>query len=179
MHNCCRNDIHSCTKRETRKFIFSDIVKSTNLVEAIGDEAWEDLVRWHDQTLRSLFQAGGGEEIDHAGDGFFVAFEEPRLALECAVAIQRSLADHRRSHGFAPQVRIGLHTAEATSGDGTFRGKGVHEAARVGGLAEGAEVLVSEATLEDAGDSFRVSAPRRVTLKGIADSVNVFAVDWR
>lgn len=62
------------TSESTRTFMFTDIVKSTTLVEAIGDDAWEDLLRWHDVTLRSLFAGHGGEEIDHAGDGFFVAF---------------------------------------------------------------------------------------------------------
>src|SRR5207249_4962285 len=42
-------------RRATRTFLFTDIVKSTALVEAIGDEAWEHLVQWHDETLRSLF----------------------------------------------------------------------------------------------------------------------------
>src|SRR5919109_262323 len=33
--------------RVTRTFMFTDIVRSTKLVEAIGDDAWTDLVRWH------------------------------------------------------------------------------------------------------------------------------------
>ena len=127
--------------------MFTDIVKSTNLVEAIGDEAWGDLLQWHDQTLRSLFANHGGAEIDHAGDGFFVAFEQPASAIECAVAIQRTLADHRRAHGFSPQVRIGLHTAKATRRGINYRGKGVHEAARIAALAEAGEILASQETL--------------------------------
>jgi hypothetical protein len=43
------------SRTETRTFMFTDIVRSTQLIEAIGDEAWADLVRWHDQTLRALF----------------------------------------------------------------------------------------------------------------------------
>ena len=30
-----------------------------------------DLISWHDRTLRGLFADHGGEEVDHAGDGFF------------------------------------------------------------------------------------------------------------
>jgi class 3 adenylate cyclase len=56
--------------RVTRTFMFTDIVGSTNLLGALGDEAWRNLVRWHDQLLRAQFQSHGGEEIDHAGDGF-------------------------------------------------------------------------------------------------------------
>jgi class 3 adenylate cyclase len=58
-------------------FLFTDIVGSTALLEAIGNEAWQDLIRWHDRTLRALFAEHGGEEVDHTGDGFFVAFPDP------------------------------------------------------------------------------------------------------
>jgi class 3 adenylate cyclase len=41
--------------------VFTDIVGSTSLAEALGDEDWEHLLRWHDETLQSLFLEGGGE----------------------------------------------------------------------------------------------------------------------
>ena len=158
--------------------MFTDIVRSTNLVEAIGDEAWSDLVRWHDKTLRSLFAAHGGDEVDHAGDGFFVAFPDPARALEAAIAIQRRLADHRREHGFAPQVRIGLHATEAARQGAGYRGRGVHEAARISALADGGEIVASRETVDDV-HRFAVSSPREVTLKGIDAPVEVVSVDWR
>ncbi len=160
----------------TRGFLFTDIVASTQLVEAIGDEAWQTLVRWHDQTLRGLFRSHGGEEVDHAGDGFFVAFPDANGALECAVAIQRRLSEHRSEHGFAPQVRIGVHAAEAAESDGSYRGRGVHEAARIGALAGGAEIVASASS---AGDAFAASAPRSVSLKGLSEPVEVVTIEWR
>jgi class 3 adenylate cyclase len=159
-----------------RTFMFTDVVESTKLVEAIGDEAWEALVRWHDQKLRALFESHGGEEVDHAGDGFFVAFTTPRAALSCAVAIQRTLAEHRREHGFAPQVRIGVHAADAAGGDGTYRGRGVHEAARIGALAGGAEIVASAATVDG---EFEVTEARAVSLKGISEPLEVVTIEWR
>src|SRR5215211_8425629 len=50
-------------RRVVKTFMFTDIVGSTNLVEVMGDEAWETLLRWHDQTLRALFAAHQGEEV--------------------------------------------------------------------------------------------------------------------
>jgi class 3 adenylate cyclase len=166
-------------ERAVRTFMFTDIVKSTNLVEAIGDEAWQDLLRWHDQNLRSLFAAHGGQEVTHTGDGFFVAFESAEQALACAVAIQSGLADHRRTQGFAPQLRVGLHAAEATDVGGDYRGKGVHEAARIGALAEGGEILVSREFLQDGPVGFPVSEPRTVSLKGLSRPMEVSSIDWR
>jgi class 3 adenylate cyclase/predicted negative regulator of RcsB-dependent stress response len=162
-----------------RAFLFTDIVSSTTLIEAIGDEAWRNLVLWHDRTLQKIFAAHGGEEVEHRGDGYFVAFPSADAALECAVAIQRSLAEHRRSHGFSPKVRIGVHRAEAARTGDTYQGKGVHEAARISALAQGDEVLVSAETLEAASKSFAAGEPRAVSLKGIARPIQVRSVEWQ
>ncbi len=168
---------HSESRRVAKTFMFTDIVKSTNLIEVIGDEAWTSLLRWHDQTLRALFSGNHGEEVSTTGDGFFVSFDSPDAAMACAIAIQRKLAEHRQTQGFAPQVRIGLHTADATQAEGNFSGKGVHEAARIGALAQAGEILVSKSTAS--GTRFSISEPREVTLKGILEPVEVVSVNWR
>jgi len=165
--------------RATKTFMFSDIVNSTPLVEAIGDRAWDDLLNWHDKTLRSLFASHGGEEFKHGGDGFAVAFESAKSAVDCAVAIQSSLAEHRRNHGFALQVRIGLHTSEATRRGADYGGKGVHEAARIAALAGAEEIVAGLDTIEAAGQDISASEPRSVTLKGISEPVSVVAINWR
>lgn len=164
--------------REVRTFMFTDIVGSTALVEAIGDEAWHDLLRWHDEALRRCLKENAGEEVHRTGDGFFAAFPDARTALACAAMIQRTLAEHRRVHGFAPQVRIGVHAAEATRAAGDYEGAGVHAAARIGALAEGGEVLTSVETLEGI-DDVKFGEPREVALKGLAAPVQVVAIDWQ
>jgi class 3 adenylate cyclase len=164
--------------RAQKTFMFTDIVRSTKLIDAIGDDAWIDLVRWHDQTLRSLFAAHQGEEIDHAGDGFFVAFPTAVGAVECAVAIQRKLAEQRRSQGFAPQVRIGVHSAEATREAGGYKGRGVHEAARISALADGGEILATADTVDESV-RFPVSEPRAAELTGVDKTIEIVSIDWR
>jgi class 3 adenylate cyclase len=161
-----------------RTFMFTDIVKSSNLIEVIGDEAWEDLMRWHDHTLRSLVETHGGQEINRTGDGFFVAFHGAPAAVECAIAIQRALAEHRRVQGFAPQIRIGLHTAKATHEGRDYKGRGVHVAARIAALAEGESILASVESLDDQ-PSIPMSARRTVSLRGIADPVEIVRIEWR
>jgi class 3 adenylate cyclase len=165
-------------ERVTRTFVFTDIVGSTPLVEALGDDAWQELIRWHDQTLRTIFNRYGGTEVRQTGDGFFVAFEDASAAIEAAVAVQRSLAEHRRSHGFAPQVRIGLHEAQASARAIDFVGRGVHEAARIGSLAGGGQILASVNTVQNAATRFPISTPHSVTLKGVSDPVDVVTIEW-
>jgi class 3 adenylate cyclase len=167
-------------ERTTKTFMFTDIVTSTDLVGVIGDEAWSEVLRWHDRELRSAIAQHGGDEVDHTGDGFFVAFERSVDAIECAVDIQRRLARHRREHGFAPSIRIGLHAAEATRKGRNFTGQGVHVAARVGAAAAKDEILVTRAVVSSAGPiRFGLSEPRSVTLKGVREPVEVLAVEWR
>jgi class 3 adenylate cyclase len=171
-----RGDRGAGSVRVAKTFMFTDIVKSTNLVEAMGDEAWDALLRWHNETLRSVFTAHHGTEVVSTGDGFFVEFDSPDAALACAVAIQRELTEHRRAHGFAPQVRIGVHTSDATQVGNNFTGKGVHEAARIAALAGGDEILASSVTMTP---RFSGSEPRMVSLKGISEPVEVVSVEWR
>src|SRR2546425_1930953 len=163
--------------QSTRTFVFTDIVKSTELVEAMGDDAWNEVLRWHDQMLQRLIGEHGGEEIKHVGDGLFASFEHPEQAITCAVQIQRTLAEHRRDHGFAPQVRIGVHRAAASRVGLDYRGKGVHQAARIASMAAGGEILASWQTAQPC--TFPVSEPREVSLKGIAQPMQVVAINWR
>jgi class 3 adenylate cyclase len=172
-----RTAVAARPRRVMKTFMFTDIVGSTALVEALGDEAWGVLLRWHDDTLRSLFAANQGEEVMGTGDGFFVGFDTPEAALACAVAIQRRLAEHRQANGFAPQVRIGVHASEATQVAQNFRGIGVHEAARIAAMAGGGEILASQVTA--AGSRYPASESRTVTLKGIAAPMEIVSVNWR
>jgi class 3 adenylate cyclase len=163
-------------RRVLKTFMFTDIVGSTNLVEVLGDEAWDTLLQWHNAALREVFGAHEGEEISTTGDGFFVSFDSPEQAIAAAIAVQRRLAEHRRSAGFAPQVRIGLHASDATRVGGDYRGRGVHEAARIAALAGSGEIIASAATI---GDGQRTSDPRSVMLKGLSAPIDIVNVEWR
>jgi len=166
-------------RRVTRTFMFTDIVGSTDLIGTIGDEVWKDVVRWHDETLRTLIGSHRGEVVRTTGDGVFASFADAGAALDCAIAIQRRLAEHRRRHGFAPGVRIGVHAAEATEVEDDYAGLGVHEAARVGALAEGGEILATASTVAAAAMHAVAGEEREVSLKGLPRPVRVVSIAWR
>jgi class 3 adenylate cyclase len=162
-----------------RAFMFTDVVKSTDLVAAIGDDAWVSARAWHDGTLRDLFRGHAGEEITHTGDGFFVAFADVPSAIACAVEIQRTLDRHRRDHGFALPVRIGLHATAALRTDEDYAGRGVHIAARIATLADGSEIVASQAAIALAPPDLHVGEARPVKLKGLTEPVEVAPISWR
>ena len=166
--------------RTVRTFLFTDIVDSTRLVELLGDAHWETLRRWHHRTLQAEFAEHGGEVVGpHEGDGFFVAFVDADAAIECAAAIQRTLAAHREQHGFAPQVRIGAHTAESLRRGGDYAGKGIHIAARVTSATGGDAISVTAETLAAAKRPHATGAPVPLDAEGVADPLEVAEIDWR
>lgn len=160
-------------KVATATMMFTDIVRSTQLIGAVGDEAWLGLVDWHDRILRALIARHHGEEIDHAGDGFFIAFPDATDAIDCALDIQRKLAEHRREHGYAPSIRIGLHVGPAVRVANGYKGHAVHVAARIGALADGDEILASLDVLEAADGGYAHTPPRDVELRGVSGLVKV------
>jgi class 3 adenylate cyclase len=156
--------------------MFTDVAGSTSLVEAIGDRAWRDLSAWVDGELRRCFTENNGREIDHAGDGFFVVFESARDAVACATGVQRRLAAHRRVHGYAPGMRIGVHFGEVQDDGTSVRGAAVHRASRLCAAATTDTILASREALDASGR--RATRLKRLTLKGIQDPVECAEVGW-
>ena len=159
-----------------RTLMFTDVARSTDLVEAIGDDAWQNLSAWMDGEMRRLFEAHHGREIDHAGDGFFVVFDAASDAIECAIDIQRRLQSQRRLHGYAPQVRIGIHEGDVNEADAAVRGAAVHRAARLSAAADPDTILVSREALDNAGR--RALKLHRLELKGLKDPIEAAEVPW-
>ena len=159
---------------ETRRtFVFTDIVESTKLIDALGNEKWSKLLDDHDGIVRGAIERGGGEVIKHTGDGFFAAFDTPSDAVAAAVAVQQALAN------VSMNVRIGVHSGDALERGDDYAGRGVNVAARIGALAGGGEILVSAESLADAALPYGLSGPRRTELKGFDEPLEVVSVDWR
>ena len=57
--------------------LFLDLVGSTELLYALGDESWRKLLGRFRVAVRRSLKRYGGREIDTAGDGFFITFAAP------------------------------------------------------------------------------------------------------
>jgi len=126
-------------------FLFTDIEGSTRLLHALGD-AYARVRAEHDEIVRGAIAAGGGTEVDTAGDSFFAVFTSPRGAVRAAVMSQRGLADHDWPPGASVRVRMGIHTGEGVLGGSGYVGMDVHRAARIAAAAHGGQVILSAAT---------------------------------
>ncbi len=125
-----------------RALVFTDIEGSTALVQALGP-AWPGVLRAHRELCRTTWRRYDGEEVDTAGDGFFLVFPDAPAALAAAVEAQRALSAATWPEGADLRVRMGVHHGPVTTYDGSYLGYEVHRAARIGAAAHGGQVLVS------------------------------------
>jgi len=158
-------------KRILATLLFADIVGSTDHATRLGDVRWRELLGEHRTAVRREIIRCEGVEIDTAGDGFFVRFESPGRAIECARAIGTVVK--RLGIG----VRAGIHTGECELQGRGLSGIAVHIAARIQGVAARGEILVS-GTVRDvaAGSGLRFEDRGEHTLKGLPDTWRLYAL---
>jgi hypothetical protein len=107
------------------------------VVLALGDQRWLELLHEHNAIVRKRVAAHEGFEVKAEGDGFMLAFQSARRALQCAIDTQRAFAERNESADEVIRVRIGLHTGEAIKEADDFYGKNVILAARIAAQARG------------------------------------------
>jgi predicted ATPase/class 3 adenylate cyclase len=127
-------------------FLFTDIEGSTRLVQAVGEEAYREILGEHCSVIRGAIVSHGGTEVSTEGDSFFAVFPNAADGVAATVEAQRGLAARRWPDGVDVRVRMGLHTGDATVGGDNYIGLDVHRAARVAGAGHGGQVLLSGAT---------------------------------
>lgn len=156
--------------------LFTDMEGSTPLTQRLGDEKAQEVLRGHNAAIREALRAHNGREIKHTGDGIMASFQSARRALECAIAIQRALADNDGG----VRIRIGLNAGEPVAEDRDLFGTAVQLASRVCSEAEPGTILVSNVVRElAAGKGFLFSDRGDFVPRGFEDPVRLFEVRWQ
>lgn len=163
----------------TVTIMFSDIEGSTEKTARLGDNAWIEVLREHNAIVREQLLAHGGFEVKSEGDGFMIAFQSARRALDCATAIQKALAERNNGHEEAVRVRMGLHSGEVVKEGDDFFGRNVIMAARVASQANGGEILASGVLRSLlAGSDVTWGKKRTTELKGFSGKHEIWPVLW-
>ena len=151
--------------------LFTDIVGSTRISEELGDRRWKAVLDQHNRMVRAELKRFGGRELDTAGDGFFASFNEPASAIACACAA----VDVVRDLGL--EIRAGVHFGECERVGKKLTGITVVIGARIMGVAEAGDVLVSSTASELArGAGFGFEDMGLHELKGVEDRLQVARV---
>jgi class 3 adenylate cyclase len=158
--------------RAVLTLLFVDIVESTRKAVELGDEQWRELLGRYRSAVRREIGRFGGHEVDTAGDGFFVTFEQPDPAVECAFAVRSAV------QRLGLETRIGLHLGECETRGEKVSGVAVHAAARVMAAAGSGEIIISDAVRNALASSELVVVDRGAhELKGVPGMWQLYALD--
>lgn len=168
--------------------LLTDIVESTRLTGALGEEAVERLWREHDLAARTLMARWRGLEVDRT-DGFLLLFQAVNDAVGFARDFHRALRALSERLGVAVRARAGVHLGPVllleNSDEDRARGAKAMEleglskpvAARIMSIARGGQTLLSAPAMERLTlTGLRTRSHGSWQMKGLAEPVELFGV---
>jgi len=143
--------------------VFTDVVDSAKLKQALGDREGVAVIQRHHATIREvLSQFSEGEEIETAGDSFFLVFTKPSDAVTFSLFVQARLRTLAAEAGRPVFDRIGIHVGEVWIDEHQGPGKAkdlygiqIDTCARVQSLGEADQILLTRFPFDAARQALR------------------------
>jgi serine/threonine-protein kinase len=141
--------------------LFTDIVGSTRIKQALGDSSGVALIQQHHAALRQLVgQFPDAQVIDTAGDSFFILFVRPSDAVQFALRWQSRVRALAKEDAIPVLDRIGIHIGEvivdeAEGASKRLFGGQVDACARIMSLAGADQILLSRAAFDNARQALK------------------------
>src|SRR5450755_1854919 len=137
-------------------------------------------VREHRDAARPLVAGRGGRIVKTMGDGLLLEFPSVVDAVECAIAIQKLMAERNADvpGNNAIVYRIGVNLGDVLIEGDDILGEGVNIAARLEGICEPGGVLISNSAFDQVRGKIDVNFVDlgEKDLKNIARPVRVYAL---
>src|SRR4029434_10080007 len=110
-------------------------------------------LKGHQSVVLPMVEAHGGRIQDTAGDGMLAEFRSVQQAVECAIAIQCTMAERNAAVPPVRQMRfrIGVNLGDVMYDGARVYGDGLNVAARVQEFAEPGEVCVTALVRDEMG----------------------------
>ena len=169
-------------QRARRAIVVVDVVESVRLMQEDESGFIDRWRRFVNEVRTAVLPAHGGQLVKSLGDGLLLAFERVPQAVAAALAMQQRVSAPASPAGAPPPAcRIGIHVADVAADQLDIYGSGVNLAARLAGLAQPNEIVVSpeardemladwDAEIEDLGECWvkHLSQPQRAYRLGPA-----------
>ncbi|HMQ27741.1 MAG TPA: adenylate/guanylate cyclase domain-containing protein, partial [Acidimicrobiales bacterium] len=165
---------------ETATILVVDLVGSTELRAALGEDAAEELRRRFDRLVADVVAEQGGTLIKGLGDGALASFAGAAAAVSAGVSLQQGVDVLARKERQALAVRVGLSAGDVTVEDGDTFGVPVVEASRLCGAAAAGQILAADIVrvLARGRGGHELTPVGALDLKGLPDPVEAVAVGW-
>lgn len=165
---------------ETATILVVDLVGSTELRAALGEDAAEDLRRRFDRLVADVVAEHGGTLVKGLGDGALASFAGAAAAVSAGVSLQQGVDVLARKERQALAIRVGLSAGDVTVEDGDTFGVPVVEASRLCGAAASGQILAADIVrvLARGRGGHELTPVGPLELKGLPDPVEAVAVAW-
>jgi class 3 adenylate cyclase len=153
---------------------FADIVGYTSLSTIREREAIRLVNSLHAVAQRCV-RGHGGRVVKFVGDAVVAEFQSVEGAIHAAVALRQAFAERASD----ARLRIGVHLGEITiQVDGDIYGDGVNVAARVQGVAEPGQIVVSADVWKHARQipSYEYTLLGDHALKGLEGPIRLYSI---
>ena len=178
-------------ERRQLTVMFCDLVGSTALSEQLDPEELQTFVRTYQEVSAQVIERYEGYIAQYLGDGLLVYFGYPQAheddaarAIRAGLEILSALQQARGQFPQPIQVRVGIHTGPVVLGQ--MGGGSRHEqlalgetpniAARLQGVAQPDEVVISAATHHLVTGLFETQDQGRIDIKGLSFPLSLFRV---
>jgi TolB-like protein/class 3 adenylate cyclase len=131
-------------KRKLAAILSADVEGYSRLMDD-DEEATVRTLTAYRNAIADLVQQFRGRVVDAPGDNILTEFSSVVDAVNCAVEIQRDLAERNADLAYNRKMefRIGVNLGDIIEEDGRIYGDGVNIAARVESLAEAGGICIS------------------------------------
>jgi class 3 adenylate cyclase/predicted ATPase len=179
-------------ERRQLTVMFADLVGSTELAGRLDPEDMREAITLYQQSVASEVTKIEGNVAKYMGDGVLCYFgwpqaheDDPERAARAALGIIDSLQHATAPNGEKLEARIGIATGLVVVGDLVGEGASQEDAvigetpnlaARLQGVAEPGQVVVSDTTRQLLSKTLEVEHLGQQELKGISRPVDAYAV---
>jgi class 3 adenylate cyclase/pimeloyl-ACP methyl ester carboxylesterase len=168
-------------QRRLAAILAADVAGYSRLMSRDETGTLTTLQSHRSDVIAPLVERHRGRIVKLMGDGILAEFDSVVEAVECAVEVQRAMAERNRG---APDerrmlFRIGIHLGDIIIDGDDIYGDGVNIAARLEGLAEPGGIGLSRQAYDqiDGKLAVRCRALGSQQLKNIAKPVEVYAIE--
>jgi len=166
-------------KRKLTAILSADVEGYSRLMDD-DEEATVRTLTSYRNAITDLVQQFRGRVVDAPGDNLLAEFTSVVDAVNCAVEIQRDLAERNTELAYNRQMqfRIGVNLGDVIEEDGRIYGDGVNIAARVEGLAEAGGVCISGSVYDQVENKldFKCDYMGEQAVKNISKPVRVYRI---
>lgn len=161
--------------------MFADVTGSTKLYESLGDDNANRIIGKVIDVMAKITEMYQGDVIKTIGDEIMCRFASANDCVRAAKECQEEISMGIQGETVEISIKVGLHFGPAIlMEDGDVFGDAVNVAARMAGIAKGAQIITTEETIRLLDPDLQDISRRfdKTTVKGKEEEIVVHQVVW-